>query len=258
MHLISLFYFCAVKEIIVNDVVIHFNEPRLYISAIATIIFYLVLIKIAGKASGTSRDKVTTIFGLLFLSLSAGLQLTMLVGDSMPWNIHKSLPLHLCQINFILTGINCIIRRQWLWEISTFWGLIGGLHSFITPQLPMGDAPYFMFFYYFQHGALLFMPIYLWKYYGFRFRHRGWMRVYLITLGYAFFTLAVNAILNLGFPGEYLANYFYVWEPPKADNPLIMGDWPYYLIPTLFIFALHMIVINAIFRWKEKYHTLWA
>ncbi|MFT4679510.1 MAG: putative integral membrane protein (TIGR02206 family) [Flavobacteriales bacterium] len=246
------------KEIIVNDVVIHFNEPRLYISAIATIIFYLVLIKIAGKASGTSRDKVTTIFGLLFLSLSAGLQLTMLVGDSMPWNIHKSLPLHLCQINFILTGINCIIRRQWLWEISTFWGLIGGLHSFITPQLPMGDAPYFMFFYYFQHGALLFMPIYLWKYYGFRFRHRGWMRVYLITLGYAFFTLAVNAILNLGFPGEYLANYFYVWEPPKADNPLIMGDWPYYLIPTLFIFALHMIVINAIFRWKEKYHTLWA
>ena len=136
------------EENIVNDVIIQFNEPRLYISAIATIIFYLVLINIVGKASGKSRDKVTTTLGILFLSISAGLQLTMLMGDTMSWTIHKSIPLHLCQFNFILTGINCIIRKKWLWEISTFWGLVGGVHSFITPQLPMGDAPYFMFFYY--------------------------------------------------------------------------------------------------------------
>jgi hypothetical integral membrane protein (TIGR02206 family) len=246
------------KENIVHDVVIQFSEPRLYISAILTILFYLGLIKIAGRISSTTRDKVTTTLGISFLLLLAGLQLTMLLGDGMRWNIYKSIPLHLCQFNFILLGINCIIRKRWLWEISTFWGIIGGFHAFLTPQLPMGDAPYFLFFYYFQHGALIFMAIYMWKFYGFRFRHRGWLRVYLCTTIYAAFCLGVNAILNLGFPGEYLANYFYMWEPPKVDSPLIMGEWPYYLVPTLLIFGLHLVVINAIFRWKEGYGTLWG
>ncbi|MCB0762305.1 MAG: TIGR02206 family membrane protein [Flavobacteriales bacterium] len=246
------------KEAIVKDVVIGFNEPRLYILAAATVIFYLILLRVVARQTPKTIDKITNTLGVLFLLLSAGLQVSMLMGNTMPWTIHKSIPLHLCQINFILTGINFLIRKRWLWEISTFWGLIGGIHAFITPQLTMGDAPYFLFFYYFQHGALIFMPIYLWKFYGFRFRKWGWLRVYFITLGYAVFTFTINWILNTFFPGDYMANYFYVSAPPKADNPLIMGGWPWYLIPSQIIFILHVVIINMFFRWQEKQRPLWV
>jgi uncharacterized membrane protein YwaF len=51
-------------------------------------------------------------------------------------------------------------------------------------------------------------------------------------------------------------NYMYLAEPPQVNNPLVIGEWPYYvlwfevfLVPLLlFLFYLSKIRLSQIFR----------
>ena len=35
------------------------------------------------------------------------------------------------------------------------------------------------------------------------------------------------------------SNYMYVNEPPQVDNPLVIGDWPYYI----FLWEILLLII---------------
>ena len=63
--------------------------------------------------------------------------------------------------------------------------------------------------------------------------------------------MGINAVLNgpLAHPDGLVANYMYVWEIPKANNPLLIDwPWPWYLAPLHVALLVHLIVINAVFR----------
>jgi uncharacterized membrane protein YwaF len=46
------------------------------------------------------------------------------------------------------------------------------------------------------------------------------------------------------------ANYMFLCQRPMVDNPLVIGDWPYYLIAFVVAGALHYVVLTLLF-WKR-------
>ena len=232
----------------VKHIVIGFDEPRYYIGLAATVVGFLVLSQIFKRLSGRSQNLTLKIFGGLCLALMAMNQPVFALSPEHGWNINVVLPLHLCSLSYLLVGLNCFLKSKWLWEITLFLGVVGGIHSMLTPELTNGDGWYFLSFYYFKHGVILFIPILQYQIWKYTLDKRSWLRVFIYTNIYMVFTLFVNWGLNHFFPEGNPANYFYTWEPPSANNPLIQGDWPWYLILGDVLLIVHLVLIQLAFK----------
>jgi uncharacterized membrane protein YwaF len=46
------------------------------------------------------------------------------------------------------------------------------------------------------------------------------------------------------------ANYMFLCQRPLVDNPVIMGEWPWYILGFIVAGALHYIVLTLLF-WKR-------
>lgn len=230
-----------------EHVIIGFDEPRYYLGIIATVAFYVLFLSLLKRLGAEKQTSIIQVLGAVILLSSIAIHPILVLSDDLQWSIHRALPLHLCGFNYLLVGINCFLRKRWLWEINLFLGIIGGFHSLLTPELAQGDAPYFLLFYYFEHGALFFVPILFFYLFEFRLDPRSWLKVFVWTNAFAVIIFGINWILNTWMNGEYMANYFYLWEPPEANNPIIIGDWPWYLIPCEIAMIIHLFVIQWIF-----------
>ena len=60
----------------------------------------------------------------------------------------------------------------------------------------------------------------------------------------------INWAINTAFPSEVVANYMYMTEAPKVDNPFVFNElpWPWYVLPLHAAAVLHLIVINVVYR----------
>ncbi len=230
-------------------VVIGFDEPRYYISLALTVIVFLVLIKRVPRFSEKLQNTLIKLLGTIFNAILALNHVIFVLSEHYVWDVHFALPLHLCSVSFLLLGINSFIRKRWIWEITLFLGIIGGFHSLLTPELSGGDHPYFYFVYYFKHGAILFMPFLHAKIWGFGLGKKSWLRLLLYINVYMVLTIVLNWALNRFIPGTQVANYFYTWGPPSANNPIIQGEWPWYLIPCEIALIVHLLLIQLGYTW---------
>lgn len=188
--------------------------------------------------------------GLAMVGLQAADLVVALVHPEMSFSVHRSLPLHFCGMNAILIGLNCFWLNRPVFAFTTFMGMVGGLHSVLTPQLTHDILPLLILFYV-KHAALVFVPIILARTTSLRFRRFDWIRTYFWAVGISTLMMGVNALLNLQFPHPdgLIANYMYVWEAPMADNPLVFDwPWPFYLAPLHVALLAHLILFNAGFR----------
>jgi hypothetical protein len=49
----------------------------------------------------------------------------------------------------------------------------------------------------------------------------------------------------------------YMWEAPKVDNPFVQkAEWPWYILPLHAALVLHLLVINAGYRWGTPLEAL--
>ena len=46
----------------------------------------------------------------------------------------------------------------------------------------------------------------------------------------------------------------YLAEKPMANNPLLFGEWPWYIIGLEFVLILHIIVIYLPFALKKRFY----
>jgi uncharacterized membrane protein YwaF len=62
----------------------------------------------------------------------------------------------------------------------------------------------------------------------------------------------INHSINVCFPSDVVANYMYMTEPPKVDNPFVFHDWawPWYVVPLHVALVLHLLLLNALYRWR--------
>ena len=233
------------------DVVIHMNEPRYWVLLLGSFACGWALIRRFKSLKDSTKNRALTQMGWTLILLQVAYQCYMVVNPDFHWSVHRSLPLHFCGINIWLMAINCFCRNRALYLFTSFLGTIGGFHAILTPQLTVGDDLPLLIHFYVNHAALIVVPIIMTQSFHFRFQKWGWMYAYLIAAGISTVMAGFNQVLNTCFPGEVLANYMYMTEPPKADNPFVFRDlaWPWYVLPLHAALILHSLFLNLIYRW---------
>ena len=166
------------------------------------------------------------------------------------WNLATDLPLHLCGISALICSVLPFLKRkQALFDFVFYTGIIGGIMSMLTPQMNSFDGSQFAYLeYYVRHSIILVMPIFLLQNYGMELSRKSMINTFL--------NLNILLIIIMPFNFYVGGNYMYLAEPPQVNNPLVIGEWPYYvlwfevfLVPLLvFLFYLSKIRLSQIFR----------
>ena len=231
------------------DVVIGPEDPRYWTALAICVLAAAVLLWGTSRAKG---KKVRHALGIAMLGMQVFEWCFTVLHPQMEFTVHRSLPLHFCGFNALLLGIVCFRPNRHVFTFAGFLGMIGGFHSVLTPQFPSGDALPLLVLFYAKHAALVMVPIVLARSFGERFPRWAWCRAYFMAFLLSIVVMGINALLNGPFahPEGVVANYMYVWEIPQANNPLIIDlPWPWYLAPLHVALLVHLIVVNALFRW---------
>ena len=166
------------------------------------------------------------------------------------WSTQDSLPLHLCNIMWLVAIYMLITKQQWAFELLLFIGLPGGIHSLLTPELTHGDSLIHKADFFLSHGGLVLAPLYA------VFILKMWPRKLSWLFSFFKLQLLVIAVGALNYLLE--SNYMYLAHPPIANNPLIpnenslFGQWPYYILIFEIAVLAHAFIINLPFLLNEK------
>lgn len=139
------------------------------------------------------------------------------------WVVESSIPLHLCGLSSILAGVLLFKRTQFIYECLFYWGLAGAFQSLLTPEFTLGKSDSVIYVDYFiSHGGIIFSALFLTIILKMRPREYSWFKVFLFSQILIPIIGTINWLLE--------SNYMYLCQKPIVDNPLIVGDWPYYIL----------------------------
>ena len=165
-------------------------------------------------------DKFTIVIGIILITRAIFIHPHDIYMGK--WNIQSSLPLQLCGLSSILSGIVIFWRKQLAYECLFYWGIPGAFYSLLTPEFTQGMQGWNFYDYYVSHGGILLSAFYLTFVLGMRPRTGSWWKIFLFSQLLIPIVGLINYILD--------ANYIYLCEVPIAENPMIMGTWPWYLL----------------------------
>ena len=162
------------------------------------------------------------------------------------WTIESSLPLHLCGISAILSGIVLITQHKRMYELLYFWGVTGGYTSIVTPEFTIGTQGLLFADYYISHGGILFAALYCTIVYKMRPSRGFWLKIFLWSQLFIPVVGTLNYLLD--------SNYMYINAPPVVENPFVVGDAPFHLIGFELAGLLHFWLLSLPFRkyYKES------
>ena len=140
-------------------------------------------------------------------------------------------------------------RKQALFDFVFYTGIIGGVMSMLTPQMNSYDGSQFAYVeYYVRHSIILVMPIYMLQNCGMELSKKSILKTFI----------NLNILLAIVMPFNFYVggNYMYLAEPPQVKNPLVIGEWPYYvfwfevfmILLLVLLFYLSKIRLNQIFK----------
>ncbi len=234
------------------DVIIESSEPRYWFFLLASLLLGALFIRRFDLLNQDRRDRALRQMGYFFIVANFSLPIFSMLDPEQSLTWHRSIPLHFCGMNYILIAVNCFARNRSLFTFTAFLGTIGGLHGVLTPQLTVGDAPLVLADYYLRHTSIIIMPIIMSRSFGFRIPKFAWMWIYVVAAVLSTAIGGVNWLLNTYVPNDVIANYMYMWEAPKVDNPFVSSwPWPFYIIALHAGLVIHLVVINAIYRWTS-------
>lgn len=160
------------------------------------------------------------------------------------WSMRWSLPLQLCSLSGLLAIYTLLSGKKTVFLFLLFWGLSGGVHSIITPEMTLGDAPSFVIIYYIWHASVILVPIYFFKIKGWRLPKHSFLKVW--GWSHVLWLLVGSIDWAIG------ANYMYVMEPPNVENPFVQGGFPNHLLVFELAGILHFGLIAILFkRWEH-------
>ena len=194
-------------------------------------------------AKPENREKLAKFIGVVLIIRTIGVHF---YWDYLGiWEIESSLPLHLCGLAAILSGLVLFWRKQLAYECLYFWGLPGAFHSLMTPEFTIGTDGLLFYEYYLSHGGIILSAIYLTWILGMRPRKGSWWKVFLQS------QLLVPII---GFVNWSLdANYMYLCIKPIVNNPFLIGKWPWYFLGLEFAAIVHFFIIYLPFVYLYRF-----
>ena len=161
------------------------------------------------------------------------------------WDVYENLPLHLCSIsNLIVCFILFLRKNQKLFEFLFYCGLWGGLMAILTAQINDYDGSLFKYIqYYSSHGTIIFMPLFMFYHLQYKLSKFSWLRLLIIL------NICMAIIIPLNF--KIGSNYMYLAEAPNIKNPLVFGDWPFYILNWEFIILILFYITYVLFTQKK-------
>ena len=187
----------------------------------ATIITLIILLLYSNTLRNSQLLKFSYIAGFILCSQVIFMQFYQLYIDK--WFASSSIPLHFCGLSSILAGILMFKRNQFAYECLYYWGLAGAFHSLLTPEFTLGkNDPVIFIDYFISHGGIIFAALYLTIILGMRPREKSWLKIFLFSQLLIPIVGTINWILD--------ANYMYICNKPIVNNPLLIGEWPTYLV----------------------------
>ena len=206
--------------------------------------FFIILITVVSRnAKPDFKNKLAIIMGVFIALESILIQFYYLkVGV---WTAQDSLPFHLCRLMWFNSIIVLLNRNQMAFELLLFVGMIGGLHSMLTPEFTHGTDLILMFDYFLVHGGLIAISLYCIFVLGMKPRKKAWFKSFLYL---QIFVICVGLI-------DYLlgANYMYLAVKPNVENPFLIGDWPFYIIGLELATLLHAFLVHIPFYFKNHF-----
>ena len=217
----------------------------------------------------TDEWKTWTLFSLVFISVPLILarflnrrqkvQVTYLIGAIMildfitenggyimsgTWDVQYNLPIQLCGISSLICCVLPFIKKKdQLFQFVYYTGIIGGIMAILTPQMNYfdGSLRYYLNFYV-SHSLIIVLPIFMFLHLDLKLPKFSWFKIWI----------HLNILMAIIMPINFLldSNYMYVNAAPEVSNPLVIGEWPYYLLiwePLVMIIAY---LIYAISRRK--------
>ena len=140
------------------------------------------------------------------------------------WDIQYNLPIQLCGISSLICCVLPFIKKKKkLFEFVYYTGIIGGVMAILTPQMNYFDGTIRYFLnYYVSHSLIIVLPIFMFLHLDMKIPRLSWFKLWI----------NLNILMAIIMPINFLlgSNYMYVNEPPQVDNPLVIGDWPYYIL----------------------------
>ena len=217
----------------------------------------------------TDEWKTWTLFSLIFISVplivarflnrTQKIQVTYLIGVIMildfitenggyimsgTWDVQYNLPIQLCGISSIICCVLPFVKKKdKLFQFVYYTGVIGGIMAILTPQMNYfdGSLRYYLN-YYVSHSLIIVLPIFMFLHLDLKLPKFSWFKIWI----------HLNILMAIIMPINFLldSNYMYVNAAPEVSNPLVIGEWPYYLLiwePLVMIIAY---LIYAISRRK--------
>ena len=196
------------------------------------IVISLVIISLRNK-SIEFKEKTSTYFAYLaFIVYLTSNIFSVIIGN---WTIRDFLPLHLCNISYFICILVLLNKKQWMYEWTLLLAVPSALNALITPELIWGSTNWYIFEYYFMHGSLILVPLYLMFVMNYKLRIFSWWKTFLRAQIVFVIVFLLNLILD--------TNYMFLLSKPLVNNPLIIGDWPFYILFVQLIGLLHIVII---------------
>lgn len=202
-------------------------------SNVVTVLIITLVIMLGRRSNPDQVENLARIIGLVLIAREVLIHpyLTSL-GK---WDIKSCLPLQMCSISAILAGLIMFWRNQWLYEFLYYWGIPGAFHSLLTPEFTLGTEGILFMEYYLAHGGIMLGAFYATLVLGFRPRQGSWWKIAL----WSQVPIAIVAIINWIID----ANYMYLCAKPIAENPLVIGEWPWYILILEAVGLVHFIIV---------------
>jgi hypothetical integral membrane protein (TIGR02206 family) len=190
------------------------------------------------RMAGSKKEWLASCLGWSLILINIFHQFYMVSRNE--WTFQSSLPLNLCSISAMLSGVALILRKQLLYEFLLYWGIAGALHSLLTPEMTLGNKGWHPYDYYISHAGIMMSCIYLSVVLKFYPRPGSWWRILIYSQPLLLFVYMVNVSLG--------ANYMYLLSKPAADNPFVIGKWPWYIIGFQLAGVMHFYITWLLFK----------
>jgi hypothetical integral membrane protein (TIGR02206 family) len=196
-------------------------------------------ILVAGKnANHRNKKRIARITGSFLFFVAVFIHLYQYHVHE--WKLQSSLPLNLCSLSGILSGIALLFPQQLAFEFILFWGIPSGIHSLITPEMTLGSNGWYLYDYYICHAGMILSALYLVLVSGMRPGRFSWLKVFAWT---QLLMIVVGLV-------DYMtgSNYMYLVAKPSAANPMVIGAWPWYILGFEIAGMVHFYVVYLIFK----------
>ena len=203
--------------------VIEFMSQEWITWSLFSLIFISTPLILARFLNKSQKRMISYIMGVLLIIDFIAENIGYILSST--WDVQYNLPIQLCGISSLICCVLPFVKKkEKLFEFVYYTGIIGGIMAILTPQMNYFDGTIRYFLNYYDSHSLI-ISIHM------KLPRLSWVKIWI----------NLNILMAIIMPINFLlgSNYMYVNEPPQVDNPLVIGDWPYYL----FLWEIFILII---------------